>query len=156
MIHSCSSQKERFERVAYMGAPVSSSGLTHLISAAVGFLASQWSSDQQALIRAVREAGQVAETRCLEGARQSFECPQNINNSYRADWKIYFSVTLLSVGGLFCLLCWVACRRATRQQTPALERDSDSSPDSLEGRKRLAHLQLAEIRARGRRHGTGQ
>ena len=110
----------------------------------------------KAVIDAIQEAGHLAERRCLEGVQENLVCVDSKTNQFSLEFKLGIGITLISLSaGLGFLIWYWWCRSRILRSVP-VERESDSSPDSLDDRRRLAHRQLAEIRSRGRRDVTAQ
>lgn len=128
----------------------------HVISTILGYCLSSLTHSDQALIHAVQEAGRTAEVRCLEGVKDHLSCPTGPVYQTTFEVKCAFGFTLISVAGGLIIWCWFHCCRQRITTAVVLDRDSDNSPVSADERRKLAHRQLAEIRARARRDGTAQ
>lgn len=142
-----------------MGTPGSGFGSGHLLSLIFGYLAKQFLSDTVGLERRLQlaVADQIGESgeRCAKACASScgqcdLEPCEKVHN-----WKFTLSVSLLSIstlGWIFLLIWWWLCRG--KSVVHRVEVPVDSSPESLDLRRHRAQLQLSEIRARARTHGT--
>lgn len=139
-----------------MGGGVAGFNWSHIVTSIIGYCISSWTHSDKAVIDAIQEAGHLAERRCLEGVQENLVCVDSKTNQFSLEFKLGIGITLISLSaGLGFLIWYWWCRSRILRSVPA-ERESDSSPDSLDDRRRLAHRQLAEIRSRGRRDVTAQ
>ena len=128
----------------------------HVLSLLLGYLAKQFWEDSKgletSLVNAVQESGQVASDRCLRAcAPDPPDCGTQIiwNHSFQFHLALHL-LTFTCGGGLVILLWWCCARRST--QTSVITVSSDLSPSAAEQRRRLAQLQLAQVKARARKN----
>ena len=139
-----------------MGGGVTGFDWRHIISSIIGYCISSWHHSDKAVIEAIQEAGRVAGQRCLDKVQDNLGCVDSTTNHFSLEFKLGFGFTLISVTGGLVFLIWYWCCKGKSPTAVLVEREPDSSPDSLDDRRRLAHRQLAEIRSRGRRDVIGQ
>ena len=106
---------------------------------------------QLAVADQIGESGERCAKACASSCGQcDLEPCEKVHN-----WKFTLSVSLLSIstlGWIFLLIWWWLCRG--KSVVHRVEVPVDSSPESLDLRRHRAQLQLSEIRACARTHGT--
>ena len=145
-------------RAHEMGSLYPGFSLSHVLTAIVGYLARQVLHDQsafeQSLSRALAEQTSAAGTQCAEACASNCGCCEAVPSTHY-HLKLAFSIG----GGLISFFLFVAwfCRRSQKTRVSRksdLTLEEESSPDSLSQKRFRAQLQLAEVKARARRHGT--
>lgn len=136
-----------------MGGAPFGSGVGHLVCTLLGAGLHSWFGPQVDQDLLVRRVASVASDRCVEHCR--VDCSQYIVEQ-QFHWRLSVGLTLFSITGWFIVVLYSWCGGRKPVSAPIVPRSEESSPSSLEDRKSLAHLQLAEVRARGQRHVPSQ
>lgn len=137
-----------------------SSWVAHFISIAVGFFGGQFypreSHLEYIIEKAISHAVDTTNLHCAEAcAPKDCQVPEPSEPTIQLDWswEWIFKLALWVIGGFVPFICSICCLRRGVSLSREVESPGDRSPQSLEDRRNLAQLQLAEVRAR-RRNGT--
>lgn len=128
----------------------------HILTLALGFLGSQFFGTGSSLQDTIQEATRLASERCIEGCR--IDCNVVTEQHSHFEWHSAFNIglSLVSISGWLSFACWWLRRRKQTVTVSRIPESVDSSPSGVDDRRQLALLQLAEVRARGRRNGSAQ
>lgn len=157
MPHQYDAQDKRAPvALSVMGGSAFGGGPIHLLCLALGYLFHDWVESGDQLHRVAElAAGRVAQS-CVDSCSVDCEITQEHHNHFGWEVKLVITGSLLSIP----LWVWLVlrCIRGSPTVTTGYPTtwSAESTPSSRDDRRHLAQLQIAEIRARGRRHGAGQ
>ncbi len=136
------------------------SWVAHLISIAVGFFGGQFypreSHLEYIIEKAISHAVDTTNLHCAEAcAPKECQVPERSdpNVQFGWSWEWIFKLVLWVIGACVPFICSICCLKRGIPLNQEIDSPVEDSPQSLEDRRNLAQLQLAEVRAR-RRHGT--